>query len=109
MRRDRRVLKHAKFLGQLCGPQWRRALRQANATQTGMIVECVVNLLENRLPVSRKERRELLANVDILRSLAACRNQAQARRLVLKHGVHFLSSLVSATLELIGQHAVCKV
>lgn len=102
MRGDGRLRRHANFLQKLTGPHWRRALRLATTTQIGVVVECVVNLLDNRLPVSKKERRECLANVNILRALATSRDSVQARRLLLKHGVHFLSSIVSATLELFG-------
>lgn len=103
-----RFRRHADFVASLnndddgTGDDWRAAIRAANSVQIGFLIECICNLVENRLPVTEQERSELLPHAELLAMLGRLRQTEKARRALLMHGDKVLPSLVSAVVALSG-------
>jgi hypothetical protein len=95
------VLKNADFIRQLalkkpssssssfllsskCHNFRKHLLRDANSDQLLTIVEICYNILRSRLPLSKGQRRTLIKQANIVRSLSRTRSVEGARRLLIR-------------------------
>lgn len=98
-----RIGPHLPFLDSLYkGRKWKKKIENASANEIEILVEILVNLLANSIPVTREERRFILPHIAAFRQIANMRDCEEARCALLKHGYPLISAVLPAVFPLCG-------
>lgn len=66
------------------------------------MIEIVVNLMHNMIPVSKHERQTIMKNFHVIQRIAAIRDVDEARQALLKHGQIIIKSVLPSVFLLCG-------
>lgn len=65
-------------------PKQKLLIEFADKSQIDAIIECIINILQGRIPITQKHKKQLVKHKDDLRKLAKKKTTTKTRKKVLK-------------------------
>jgi len=98
-----RLREHLYFLKSLNkGRKWKNKVKQASPREIEILIEILMNLLANGIPVTCEERRRIMPHIDVFRHISGMRDCEEARQALLKYGYLFITTVLPAVFPLCG-------
>lgn len=98
---NKRLISHKEFLTRLQNcPKCSDVLRKARPSQIECLIECLHNVVHNRVPLHKYEKRKLLRHMSDITTIAKLRDSKAAKKAFIQTGDGFLPLLIPALIEL---------